>query len=221
VSANIWDMRVLDVVVVDDHPLMREAVRAMLACAADIRVVGDADSAERGLEVVGKTRPDIVLLDLGLPRMSGLGCLERLRVEHPRVRVVVLSADDDPHTIEIALRRGAQAFVRKSVNPDDLPAVLRQVADHTVFHATPLPPGGPGSAAKSAGLSPKELDVLEQITQGRSNKQISEALWITQDTVKFHLRHIYKKLGVGSRTEALRAAHELALVVSAPAPTRP
>lgn len=190
----------------------------MLACAPDVQVVGDADSAERGLEVVGKTRPDIVLLDLGLPRMGGLVCLERLRVEHPQVRVIVLSAEDDPHTIEVALRRGARAFVRKSVNPDDLPAVVRQVAEETVFYATPVLAGGPGLAAKAAGLSPKELDVLEQVTQGRSNKQISEALWITPDTVKFHLRHIYKKLGVGSRTEALRAAHELALVVSAPAP---
>jgi DNA-binding NarL/FixJ family response regulator len=197
---------------------MREAVRAMLACAPDVQVVGDADSAERGLEVVGKTRPDIVLLDLGLPRMGGLVCLERLRVEHPRVRVIVLSAEDDPHTIEVALRRGARAFVRKNVNPDDLPAVVRQVAEETVFYATPVPAGGPGSAAKAAGLSPKELDVLEHIALGRSNKQISEVLWITQDTVKFHLRHIYKKLGVGNRTEALRAAHELALVVSAPAP---
>jgi DNA-binding NarL/FixJ family response regulator len=210
-------MRVLDVVVIDDHPLMREVVRAMLACAADIQVVGEADSAERGLEVVGRTRPDIVVLDLGLPRMSGLVCLDRLRAEHPGVSVVVLSAEDDPHTIEVALRRGARAFVRKNVNPDDLPAVLRHVVEETVFHASSLPAGGPGSAAQAAGLSPKELDVLEQITQGRSNKQISEALWITQDTVKFHLRHIYKKLGVGSRTEALRAAHDRALVVSAPA----
>lgn len=210
-------MKVLEVVVIEDHPLMREAVRAMLGCAADIRVVGDADSAERGLEVVAKTRPDVVLLDLGLPRMGGLVCLDRLRVDHPQVCVVVLSAEDDRHTIEVALRRGARAFVRKSVNPEDLPGVVRQVADETVFHATPLAVGGPGSAAKAAGLSPKELAVLEQITHGRSNKQISEALWITPDTVKFHLRHIYKKLGVASRTEALRAAHEQALFVSAPA----
>lgn len=203
------------IVVVDDHPLIRDAVRAMLAGAPEFEIVGEAESAERALALVAETSADLVLLDLGLPGMGGLVCLDHLRAAHPDVMVVVLSGEDDPQTVEIALRRGARAFVRKAVNPDDLAAALRQVTEASVFHAVG-PAGDHSQAGRDAGLSPKELGVLAQLARGLSNKQIARALWISEDTVKFHLRHIYRKLGVANRTEALRAAHQRALVVPAP-----
>ena len=182
----------------------------MLADAPEFEIVGEADSAERALAVVAETEPDLVLLDLGLPGMGGLVCLDHLRGEHPNVMVVVLSGEDDPETVEVALRRGARAFVRKTVNPGDLAATLRQVTERSVFHAIAQPDRS--TAARDAGLSPKELGVLAQLSRGLSNKQIARALWISEDTVKFHLRHIYRKLGVSNRTEALRAAHQRSLV---------
>ena len=150
-------------------------------------------------------QPDFVLLDVQLPGLDGLACLEQLAAEHPNVRVAMLSAVDDRHVIESSFRRGAHGYIRKTVNPFDLPAAIRQIVDDTVIHR-PLSPHKGGSVRQVSGLS-EEAAVLAELSQGRSNKEIAGRLWLSEQTVKFHLRNIIK-LGITSRTEALRYAYE-------------
>jgi DNA-binding NarL/FixJ family response regulator len=119
----------------------------------------------------------------------------------------MLSAVDDRQVIESSFRRGASGYIRKTVNPFDLPAAIRQIVDGTVIHR-PLSTEQAGAARQVPGLSEKEAAVLAELSQGLSNKEIASRLWLSEQTVKFHLRNIYRKLGITSRTEALRFAYE-------------
>jgi DNA-binding NarL/FixJ family response regulator len=192
---------------------MLEAIRAALADAADIEVVGEARTGAQVLPLVGQTKPDVVLLDIRMPQMDGLQALERIRERHPEVKVVILSGADEPEIVQRALAGGASAYVLKHVDPRDLPSALRQAAEGTVFQA-PAGLDGSNHAAKEAGLSDRELDVLKSLARGLSNKQIAQEGWVTEQTVKFHLSNIYRKLGVSNRTEATRFAYQHGLVDS-------
>jgi DNA-binding NarL/FixJ family response regulator len=197
----------LRVVAIDDHQLMLDAIRITLE-SEEIELVGEALSAAEALPLIGRMQPDIVLLDIRMPNMDGLACLSRIREQHPRVKVVILSGVDEPEQIRVALEQGASAFVAKQVDPRDLASVLRQVADGTVFQVLGSNGSGEESAAKVAGITDSELRVLRSLAQGASNKQIAAELFITEQTVKFHLTNIYRKLGVSSRTEAVHSAYE-------------
>jgi DNA-binding NarL/FixJ family response regulator len=130
----------------------------------------------------------------------------------------MLSGVEDPHVIESAFRRGAHGYILKSVNPFDLPAAIRQIVDGSVIHRPLDARDGAAPVSRSAGLSDKEVAVLVELCHGRTNKQIAAQLWLSEQTVKFHLRNIYRKLGIKSRTEALRYAYEHDLATaSAPA----
>ncbi|HZG35969.1 MAG TPA: response regulator transcription factor [Gaiellaceae bacterium] len=205
-------MRHLDlkIFLVDDHALMREAVGAILDGAGGLRLVGDADSFATALRRIAELQPDIVLLDLRLPDVEGLSGLTTLRRLHPTISVVVFSALDEPELISSALARGASGYIVKRIDPLDLPAALRQTVDRSVYHRET-----PSVAAPTAGLSEKELRVLEQLALGRSNREIASELWVSDQTVKFHLRNVYRKLGATTRTDAIRIAHERALLTSA------
>jgi DNA-binding NarL/FixJ family response regulator len=137
-----------------------------------------------------------------------LQALDQIRAQDSTTKVVILSASERPDEIQSALARGANGFILKSVNPADLPAALRQVHEGTVFHPGVTGPDAPPSAAEAAGLTDREVTLLEALTRGLSNKQISQELWITEQTVKFHLSNIYRKLDVSNRTGAVRWAHE-------------
>jgi DNA-binding NarL/FixJ family response regulator len=200
------------VLLADDHRLMLAGVRRALEEVDDIEVVGEAHSGAQVLPLVNRTQPDVVLLDLRMPDMSGLACLDAIRERHPKVKVVVLSAFSDPEHIHNALQRGAKAYIVKSVNPIDLPSAVRQTYDSSVHH------GVHGAAAKSdddAGLTERELAVLKALARGLSNAAISKEFWVTEQTVKFHLRNIYRKVGAANRTEAARFAFERGLAGSA------
>jgi DNA-binding NarL/FixJ family response regulator len=162
------------------------------------------------LPLVGRTNPDLVLLDIRMPHFDGLACLDLIRKRHPDVKVVMLSAFSDPEHVQAALRRGASAYVVKAVSPLDLPAALRQAAEATVFHAVGSPESGNDDGG--TGLTGRELTLLRAVAKGLSNQAIGKELWISEQTVKFHLRNIYRKLGVSSRTEAARYAYERGLV---------
>ena len=201
----------LNILVVDDHALMREAVCAILGDAEGIDVAGEAETGAQALQRVAELDPDVVLLDLRLPDVDGLACLETLRRLHPKTAVVIFSGADDPELIRAALARGAAAYVLKRINPIDLASAIRQAMEPSAFTRSSL---GVDEGAPRGGLSEKELAVLEQLALGRSNREIAQELWISDQTVKFHLRNVYRKLGASTRTEAIRIAHDRALVAT-------
>jgi DNA-binding NarL/FixJ family response regulator len=211
----------LRIVVADDHRLMREAIRLALTDADDIEIVGEAETGSAVIPLVRAVDPDLVLLDIRMPGMDGLVVLERLQERHPGVKVVMLSAIDESEVIEAALTAGASAFVTKNVDPRDLASAIRAAEERTVYQAIALPKLTEDAAARAAGLSAKEVDVLRAAARGLSNKQIGRELWLSEQTIKFHLSNVYRKLGVTNRTEAVSHALEHGLIkaenVSVPA----
>ena len=205
-------MASLRVVIADDHRLMLEAINMALSDAPGIEVVGQATSGSQVLPLVAKTNPDLVLLDVRMPEIDGLGCLDRLQTRYPRVKVVMLSATDDQQLIESALNRGASAFILKHIDPRDLASALRQAMDGSVYRTLGRGSADDGVAGNSAGLTASELRVLKAMAMGLSNKLIAKELWLSEQTVKFHLRNIYRKLDVANRTEASRYAYRHGLV---------
>ena len=198
----------LKILIADDHQLMIHAIRLALEDSEDIEIVAEADSGSKVVPLVGQTSPDLVLLDIRMPGMDGLTVLERLRERYPKVRVAVLSAVDDPSVIQAAFNRGASAFIVKHIDPRDLPAAIRQAIAGAIFQPLGLLERAADVAAREADLSKRELTILQALQSGRSNKQIAAELFLAEQTVKFHLTNIYRKLGVSSRTEAVRYAFE-------------
>jgi DNA-binding NarL/FixJ family response regulator len=200
------------VLVADDHKLMLEGVRRALESGEDIEVVGEAHTGSQVLPMVGRTSPDLVLLDLRMPDMNGLACLDAIKERYPNVKVVVLSAFGDAEHIGSAFERGATAYIVKTVNPVDLPSALRQAFEATVYQGVQIFSGSPSVANDDIGLTERELTMLKALARGLSNHAISREFWVTEQTVKFHLSNIYRKLGVANRTEAARFAFERGLV---------
>lgn len=205
-------MRPLKVLVADDHRLMLEAIRMALEEADDIEVVGEATRGSQVLPLVSQTAPELVLLDIGMPEADGLTCLDQLQKRYPAVTVVILSGRDDPETIRSALSRGAKSFIAKQIDPRDLPSALRLAAQGAVYQAMREGDEPAAEGEPVARLTPSEQRVLEALARGLSNKAIATELWLTQQTVKFHLTNIYRRLGVKNRTEALRYAYQHRLV---------
>jgi DNA-binding NarL/FixJ family response regulator len=202
-------MRVL---IADDHRLIAEGIRKALEETGDFEVVGEANTGSQVLPLVRRTNPDLVILDLRMPGVDGLTNLEQIREQHPNVKVVVLSMSTDPSVIQAALKRGASAYVVKSVNPMDLPSVLRQAVEGTVFSAVGLDEGGESESVRDLGLTSREVTIIQALSRGLSNQAIGKELWVAEQTVKFHLTNIYRKLGVANRTEAVRLAYQHGLI---------
>ena len=201
----------IKLLVADDHKLMISAVHAALSSAPDIEIVGDATSGSEVLPLVGRTAPDVVLLDLRMPGMDGLRCLELLHERHPSVKSIVVSGNDDPAAVDASLARGAVAFIHKTIDPGDLAAVIRQAIAGNVFFA--VSNRAPAEAPRAeCDLTPRETEILHALVDGQSNKQIAGQFWLSEQTIKYHLTNIYRKLRVSSRTEAVRQAYEYGLI---------
>jgi len=205
-------MRVL---IADDQLLILDGVREALEHADDIEVVGSTQCGSQVVALVEKHRPDLVLIDHRMAGTEGVACVRRIKQGNPQVKVVTLSASEDSAHVSEALAAGADAYIGKRINPDDLPSALRQVVAGVVYHSGPERSAAPASAAGAADLTQRELTMLEAISRGLSTKAISRELWISEKTVKFHLTNIYRKLGVHNRTGAMRYAFEHGLVSSA------
>jgi DNA-binding NarL/FixJ family response regulator len=204
-------MPTLKVLIADDHQLMLDAIRLAVADADDIEVIGEAMNGSQVLPMTGRTNPDVVLLDVHMPAMDGLQCLDLLRKRHPEVTVVMLSGHDDSETVTAALERGATSFVSKHVDPRDLASAIRLAAQGALYRSV-APTNGVRETKSENPLTPSEQRVLEALARGLSNKEIAAELWLTQQTVKFHLTNIYRRLGVSNRTEAVRHAYQHRLV---------
>jgi two-component system nitrate/nitrite response regulator NarL len=208
-------LRQIQVFLADDHGLMLQAIRLALEPHPEIQIVGEARSGSEVLPRVAETRPDIVLLDIRMPGLDGLQVLDRLQKLYPETKVVMLSGVDEPGLAEEALRRGARAFLGKGIDPADVAPVLHQVSEGTLVTESFGAPGIAGAAADEFGLTGRESEILEQVASGQSNKQIAGKFWLSEQTIKYHLTNVYRKLGVSSRTEAARFAYEHGLAGSA------
>ncbi|MDG4798159.1 response regulator transcription factor [Micromonospora sp. WMMD1082] len=207
------------VVVVDDQTLIRQGIRGLLEVAG-IDVVGEADDGRAALAVVDRTSPDVILLDLRMPRFDGIWTLERLRAENVDVPVLVLTTFDDDELVLAALRAGARGYLLKDVTLAQLTRAIGTLADGGTLIAPSITdrmlrairsgpsPAGPG-AAPVQGLTDREREVLRLVAQGYSNREIAEVLFLAEGTVKNHVSTILTKLGARDRTNAvLRALHE-------------
>jgi DNA-binding NarL/FixJ family response regulator len=199
------------VLIADDHPLMLAGLRRALERSEGIEVVGEAQSAPALLELIERRKPAIVLMDLHMPGATGTGCIQEIRARWPEVKIVVLSAADDRASIDSALAAGASAYVVKSVSTMDISAVLRQASGNAaVFHASspsvPVVGRVRSEPAEGPALTEREQTILAAVARGMTTAAISEDLWVSEHTIKFHLTNIYRKLGVRNRTAAVRYA---------------
>jgi DNA-binding NarL/FixJ family response regulator len=195
----------IGILVVDDHPVVREGLAAIIGTQPDMRVVGAAASGEQALDLYAAERPDVTLMDLRLPGRSGIDVAAQLRARWPDARVIMFTSFAREEEVYEAIKAGALSYVRKGAAHSELleairavhggrryisPEIGRQLADH-VGHT---------------GLSGREREVLQHILEGGSNKDIAAALHISEHTVNIHVKNILSKLGVGGRTEAITVA---------------
>jgi DNA-binding NarL/FixJ family response regulator len=199
----------LKVLIADDHPLVLQGIRRTLEESDGIEVVGEARSGDELLALIERRSPDLVLLDLRMPGADGLECIAEIKRLWPEVKTVALSACEDRASIDAALLAGASAYMVKSVSPMDIPAVLRQASAGAVYHTpTVAPVSSEEPVSSGPTLTPRETAILKAIADGLTTKAISQDLWLSEHTVKFHLTNIYRKLGVSNRSAAVRYAFE-------------
>lgn len=202
------------IVIADDHQLVREGLVRLLGLEKDIQVVGVAGSGEDAINLVDRVKPDVVLLDVRMPGIGGLGATRQLVQRFPEVGVVLLTMHDEDEIIFEGMASGARAYLLKDCSHEELVGTLREVAGGGAYlPSAPLKkllgefqalrkqkPTGPQTSCDV--LSPRELDVLEWVVRGYSNKQIARELCIDETTVKTHLHRIFEKLNVRDRTQA-------------------
>jgi DNA-binding NarL/FixJ family response regulator len=201
-------MRVL---LADDQLVTLEGVRIVLESSDDISVVGQACTAEELCPMVARTRPDVVLIDPQVYGDDEFGCIRAIQAQHREAKVVFFSVRSNIHHVQASLEAGAAAYIIKTIHPLDLVGALRQTLQRTVFHPR-LSEAFKRENGHGEELTARERQILTAVARGLSNKAISEELWVTEQTVKFHLTNVYRKLGVPSRTAAVRYAHEHGLV---------
>jgi DNA-binding NarL/FixJ family response regulator len=213
-------MSPIRVLIVDDQALFREALRTLLALRSELEVVGEAGNGWEALTRAAETRPDVVLMDMKMPGLDGVGAIRRLRVQSPDAKVVVLTTFDDDELVFEGLRAGAAGYLLKDASAERLLEAILAVASGQSFLQ-------PAVAAKVVAefsrlstrpaesvdklLSERELEVLRMLARGASNKEIASALFLAEGTIKNHITNVLTKLGVTDRTQAALKARDLGL----------
>ncbi len=212
------------VLLVDDQALFREGLNTLLSIHSDIEVVGEANNGEEAIQMAAQTAPDVVLMDLRMPVLDGVAATRRLAETQPDSRVIVLTTFDDDEHIFDGLRAGAVGYLLKDVSSEKLVEAIRATAGGQSFLQPSVAAKLISEFARVTGhqpptsqplvepLSERELEVLQQVATGASNKEIAATLFITEGTVKNHLTNILGKLGVRDRTQAALKAKELGLI---------
>ena len=190
---------------VDDHPLLREGISAMIKSQPDMLLVAEASNGRDGLERFREHKPDVTLMDLRLPDMNGIDVMIAIRTEFPEARIVILTTFEGDVEIHRALEAGARGYLLKNMPPKDLLDGIRQV------HAGKkrIPPEIVAQLAEhlsDEGLTAREVEVLREVAGGNRNRDIAERLFISEETVKVHVKHVMEKLGASDRTQAIAIA---------------
>jgi DNA-binding NarL/FixJ family response regulator len=208
------------ILIVDDHPVVRDGLSAILSTQPDLEVIGEAENGRQALGLCVEHQPDLLLLDLEMPEMDGVEVIRQLANASPKTRVIVFTAFDTDDRIMSALEAGAQGYLLKGAPRDELFNAVRVVhaggsllqpvvASKLLRRVSTTPAEG----SPFDPLTPRELDVLKELAKGLQNKEIAAELYITERTVKFHVSSILGKLGAGNRTEAVTIAAQNGLIV--------
>jgi DNA-binding NarL/FixJ family response regulator len=196
------------IVIADDHEVVRAGIKALLT-GTDIRIIGEATSGRAALKLIAKHRPDLALLDVRMPDGDGLDCLARIKLDQPETPVVMLSGFDNPTYVARAVALGAAGYISKSATREEIVDAIRTAASgETIWSreelrrvtgalAAPRPANG-----IDVPLTKRENEVLKQLAFGLTNKEIAQSLGISYETVKEHVQHILRKIGVSDRTQA-------------------
>jgi DNA-binding NarL/FixJ family response regulator len=209
--------KVIRVGVAEDHPLAREGLVQLLESAEDIVIVGEAADGEEALKLADSVtgEPDIFLVDIRLPGIDGLEVTRRLKDEHPDVRVIILTANEDPAYATEAMKAGAKAYVLKSAEGEEVLDTVRMVAHgHAVLDRRAWKALGEQgrSRGEQFGFTAREMDVLRLLGKGYRNREIAESLGISSTTVKTHVARIFRRLEVNDRTDAVVTAFRLGII---------
>jgi DNA-binding NarL/FixJ family response regulator len=202
----------LQAVLLDPHPIWLDAIELVLE-RVGITVVGKTTSGSEAIRLAENRSPDLLTVEIEpLPgEPGGLDVLRQVRTKIEKLRAIVLSSHHDTGHIDASLAAGAAAYVVKTAHPDDVASAVRQAFDHSVFMRGAQPaaasaPDAPVRSERPGGLTRRELEILKLVAEGHSNAALARMLWVTEQTVKFHLSNIYRKLDVTNRTEASRWA---------------
>lgn len=209
------------IMVIDDHALFRRGVRALLEAEPNFEVVGDAGDPGEGVKLAAAARPDVILLDLHMPGINGMEAIPALREAAPEARIVMLTVSEDAEDLMACLRAGASGYLLKNIDGDFLVDSIRRAArgesamsaQMTSKLVRELHAVAVGKAdARKAPLSPREQEILRLVATGSSNKEVARALGVAESTVKIHVQHILRKLGLSSRVQAAVYAAEHGLM---------
>jgi NarL family two-component system response regulator LiaR len=212
IEAGMTDRQPIRVLIVDDHTIVRKGIRALLATEPHIEVVGEAQDGREAIAEAERLHPDVILMDLVMPTMSGPEAIRYIVTHHPGIHVLVLTSFADADKVPPAIKAGALGYLLKDSGPDELLRAIRQVYQgdsslhpaiaRKLLHELVAPTNLRSSQSQQGLLTDRENDVLQLVAQGRNNQDIAERLAISEATVRTHVSHILTKLGLSSRTQA-------------------
>ncbi len=212
----------IGVLIADDHPLVREGVRKILSTSEDIEVLGEASNGEEVLKLAAEKNPDVILMDINMPVLDGIEATKKIKASFPGIKIIALTIHEQEEYLFELIKAGACGYILKDINPDDLvsavigaysgrsylpPSMTSKVLEEFNRLAT-----RPNEKASPRSLTRREMDVLQLVAKGNSNREIAQMLFISEKTVKNHLTSIFQKLGVQDRTQAALHAIKTGLV---------
>lgn len=203
------DHNIASILLIDDHPLLRKGVKQLIELSPNMHVTGEACNAQEGVKLAVLNEPDIILLDLNMPNINGIETLKMLREEEVTSRIIVFTVSDNEEDVVAALKAGADGYLLKDMEPEDLISNLEQAANGTVvisprlatLLAQALQSNKSVDKVDTSALTPREKQIIKLIANGMANKVIARKLSITEGTVKVHVKHLLKKLRLRSRVE--------------------
>ena len=212
----------IGVLIADDHPLVREGVRKILSTSDDIEVVGEASNGEEAVLLAAEKKPDVILMDINMPVLDGIEATKKIKASSPGTKIIALTIHEQEEYLFELIKAGACGYILKDINPDDLVSAvigayrgrsyLPPSMTSKVFEEFNRLAVRQNEKAGTRGLTRREMDVLQLVAKGSSNREIAQMLFISEKTVKNHLTSIFQKLGVQDRTQAALRAIKTGLV---------